>query len=126
MSTCNNTLPLLVCDGGSVNKIHPMKNQKQYRVSSSHHLDNKKAMEVIGQKRGQLTLAENQTDPGNDKCATNVGGPGDNNTAKEFNGRMIAERDRAHLKSGVDKKHGSYERYLARKRGWNMVNLECK
>ena len=26
---------------------------------------------------------------------------------------------------GLDKKHGSYERYLARKRGWNLLNQRC-
>jgi len=125
MSTCNNAEPISVCHGDSVEKKHPMKNQKQYRISSSHHLDNKKAVAIIGTQKGIFTLAENQTDPGNDKCATNVGGPGDKNTAREMNGRMISERSRAHLSSGVDKKHGSYARYLARKRGWNIVNLEC-
>ena len=26
---------------------------------------------------------------------------------------------------GLDKKHGNYDRYLARKRGWNIIQQNC-
>jgi len=122
MSVCNNLFPLLVCPNAST-KTHPMKNQKQYMISSSHYLDLKKSLTVIGPS-GNIMRAQNQNEPtDNNKCVSNIGGPGDNTPALETRGLVRAMRKNDN--AGVDRKHGSYERYLARKRGWNIVQLEC-
>jgi hypothetical protein len=122
MSVCNNLFPLLVCPNAST-KTHPMKNQKQYRISSSHYLDLKKSLTVIGPS-GNIMRAQNQNEPtDNNKCVSNIGGPGDNTPALQTRGLVRAMRKNDN--AGVDRKHGSYERYLARKRGWNIVQLEC-
>jgi len=121
MSICNNSFPLLVCPNSS-NIKDPNENQKQYRTSSSHYLDNKKALTVIGPS-GNIIRAQNQSVPTNNKCVSNIGGPGDNIPALETRGLVRAARKNDN--SGVDRKHGSYERYLARKRGWNIAQLEC-
>lgn len=60
---------------------------------------------------------------------TNVGGPGDQTasvpirtgTARGIKARTIVQPHQ----TGVDVKHGSYERYLARKRGINMRCQNC-
>ena len=60
---------------------------------------------------------------------TNVGGPGDQTasvpirtgTARGIKARTIVQP----RQTGVDVKHGSYERYLARKRGINMRCQNC-
>ena len=60
---------------------------------------------------------------------TNVGGPGDQTasvpirtgTASGIKARLIVQPHQ----TGVDVKHGSYERYLARKRGVNMRCQNC-
>ena len=60
---------------------------------------------------------------------TNVGGPGDavasipiiTHSAKGNKARTIVQP----RQTGVDVKHGSYERYLARKRGVNMRCQNC-
>ena len=60
---------------------------------------------------------------------TNVGGPGDQTasvpirtgTASGIKARTIVQPHQ----TGVDTKHGSYERYLARKRGANMRCQNC-
>jgi hypothetical protein len=122
MSICNNSFPLLVCPNPN-NVTHPMTNQKQYRISASHYLDLKKSLTVIGPS-GNIMRAQNQNVPtDNNKCVSNIGGPGDNTPALETRGLVRAARKNDN--AGVDRKHGSYERYLARKRGWNIVQLEC-
>ncbi len=68
---------------------------RKERLSSSLALSNKKAMtvsKIVGQGA-------------NVKCLTKIGGPGDLWSSKQKS------------KYGVDKKHGSYDRYLARKVG---------
>ena len=60
---------------------------------------------------------------------TNVGGPGDQTasvpirtgTASGIKARLIVQPNQ----TGVDVKHNSYERYLARKRGVNMRCQNC-
>ena len=60
---------------------------------------------------------------------TNVGGPGDQtasvpiitHSASGSKARLIVQPHQ----TGVDVKHGSYERYLARKRGANMRCQNC-
>ena len=64
-------------------------------------------------------------------CPTNVGGPGDNVASQNttccvsvgFN-RAVKNRLRGN-ETGVDQKHGSYERYLLRKKGWVLKNQTC-
>ena len=122
MSVCNDKFPLLVCPNAST-KTDPRENQKQYMISSSHYLDLKKSLTVIGPS-GNIMRAQNQEAPtDNNKCVSNIGGPGDNTPALETRGLVRAARKNDN--AGVDRKHGSYERYLARKRGWNIVQLEC-
>ncbi len=115
------SFPRLVCNGFTLTKKNPKTNQKQYSVSSSSYLDSKKALAVIGPS-GNMMLAQNQATPVG-KCVSHVGGPGDKIPALETYGLVRAAR--TNDKVGVDVKHGSYARYLARKRGWNIVKLEC-
>jgi hypothetical protein len=121
MSLCNNANPVLNCNGETATIKNPINNQKQFRMSSSAYLDNKKALTVIGPS-GNMMLAQGQNNPVK-KCVSNVGGPGDKTPALYKHGLLRAYRK--NNKEGVDRKHGSYERYLARKRGWNIVKLEC-
>jgi hypothetical protein len=123
MSLCNGMNPLLSCNGDTPIIKNPIKNQKQFRMSSSSYIDRKKALSVLGPS-GNLMLAQGQVNPtNNNKCVTKIGGPGDKVPAIEKRGfvRVIHGNSDA----GVDRKHGSYERYLARKRGWNIVQLQC-
>ena len=121
MSLCNDANPILTCNGETVAVKNPKNNQKQFRISSSAYLDNKKALTVLGPS-GNMMLSQGQNNPVN-KCVSNVGGPGDKVPALHTHGLLRAYRK--NNKEGVDRKHGSYERYLARKRGWNIVKLEC-
>ena len=68
---------------------------RKEKLSSSLALTNKKAM----------TVSKIVGEGANVKCLTKIGGPGDLWSSKEKS------------KYGVDKKHGSYDRYLARKVG---------
>ena len=68
---------------------------RKQRLSSSLALSNKKAM----------TVSKIVGEGANVKCLTKIGGPGDLWSSKQKS------------KYGVDKKHGSYDRYLARKVG---------
>lgn len=123
MSICNGTNPILRCNGVVAEIKNPKNNQKQFRISSSSYLDTKKALAVLGPS-GNLMLAQGQAAPtNNNKCVTQIGGPGDKVAAIETRGLVAV----AHVNSGkgVDRKHGSYDRYLARKRGWNIVKIHC-
>ena len=102
-------------------------NQKPIKsITSSSHLSSKKVFSVIcedGENQTQ-TVASNCP---NNKAISNVGGPG---TLIPVTGRkwntmvgLFGIRNQRRLLdtgSGLDKKHGSYERYLARKVGWNL------
>ena len=65
-----------------------------------------KAFTVIKEDAENQTQIVENTCP-NNKGISNVGGPG------TLNG------------SGLDKKHGSYDRYLARKVGWVLKRQHC-
>ena len=127
MSACNDRLPINTCNGNNIPLTHPKTNQKQYKMSASSYIDLKKSMTVISkQGSGNYTKAQNQKDlttTNGITCVSNVGGPGDAIPALEKRGLVVAARKDSN--AGVDRKHGSYARYLARKQGWNMVNLEC-
>ena len=123
MSLCNNTNPILRCNGDTPKIINPMKNQKQFRLTSSSYVDRKKALTVLGPS-GNLMLAQGQAAAtNNNKCVTQIGGPGDKVASIEKRGLVRVHHGNSN--AGVDRKHGSYERYLARKRGWNIVQLQC-
>lgn len=84
-------------------------------ITASSFISAKKAFTVIredGENQTQTQLPYQLILFGkecyNNKGISNVGGPG------TLNG------------SGLDKKHGSYERYLARKVGWNIKRQYCK
>lgn len=117
MFNCNGVFPISKCSGRDL-KTDPRKNQKQYRLSSSHHLENKVSLTVINNGK---SFAENQNNQDNASlCVTNVGGPGDYlSNMFRFNNKMYENN------SGLDKKHGNYSRYLARKKGWNLINQNC-
>jgi|TARA_B100000925_G_scaffold126521_1_gene94522 hypothetical protein len=102
-------------------------NEKQSKLSSSHHTQHKKILNVIRSNDG-----ENQTQTVNNNCPnnkqiSNVGGPGDRVQSiptvccfgtKQKN-RLIDRNP------GVDVKHNSYERYLARKKGYIFQQQIC-
>lgn len=89
------------------------KNEKKYKTSASTFTDLKKALVVTTTKaQGQMDAYDTTNGP------SNVGGPGDKTQSVHicckksgFLGRLQTN------KSGVDRKHGSYDRYLARKKG---------
>lgn len=117
MFNCNGVFPISKCSGGDI-KFNLRENQKQYRLSSSHNLENKVSLTVINNGKD---FAENQSNANNaPHCFTNVGGPGDYlSNMFRFNNKMYENS------SGLDKKHASYARYLARKKGWNLLNQNC-
>ena len=116
MSNCNSVNPISRCSGKDIKKDLTL-NQKEYKLSSSQHTDNKIAMAVINNGN---TVAQNQNTPDVNYCVTNVGGPGDNVSSLLVFNKKMPENSR-----GVDKKNGSYARYLARKRGWNTIKQMC-
>ena len=83
--------------------------------------------------------AENQTTKVNNDCPsnlqiTNTGGPGNkvskqsNNNVCMMSGNVNGLRNKRRLldtKQGIDKKHNSYDRYIARKKGWVLRNQLC-
>ena len=99
-------------------------------MTASSFLDEKKAFAVLGGLVREKE-AQGQNNADGNKCVTNVGGPGDkvHSVTKCCNtsGYKKNITNRIHGNdTGVDKKHGSYERYLARKRGWNIIQQNCK
>ena len=117
MSNCNSINPISSCFGRLTRRDLRL-NQKQYKLSSSQHQENKKALSVIN---NGLEYAENQNFFGTYiGCPTNVGGPGlKNSSLFRFNNKMLENT------KGLDKKHGSYSRYLLRKKGWNSIVKNC-
>jgi len=89
---------------------HPfgyMQNDKPKKsTDASSFIYSKKAFTVIKEDAENQTQITENTCP-NNKGISNVGGPG------TLNG------------SGLDKKHGSYDRYLARKVGWVLKRQHC-
>ena len=117
MSNCNSLNPISSCFG-RLTKRDLRLNQKQYKLSSSEHQENKKALSVIN---NGFEYAENQNVFGTFLgCPTNVGGPGLKHSSMfRFNNKMFEKT------KGLDKKHGSYTRYLLRKKGWNAIVRNC-
>jgi len=75
--------------------LNQQKINKQTNLSSSHFISNKKSL-VISKQVGQSA---------NPQKLSQCGGPGD----------LWSSKNKS--KYGVDKKHGSYDRYLSRKKG---------
>ena len=75
--------------------LNQKKIDKQTNLSSSHFISNKKSF-VISKQVGQSA---------NPQKLSQCGGPGD----------LWSSKNKS--KYGVDKKHGSYDRYLSRKKG---------
>jgi len=95
-------------------------NFKQSRTSASSFTLWKKSLMTVNAD----TLPSNLNPVPPNSSYSNTGGPGDNIksvpiiTSKKsgWRGRLVSQP----RQTGVDVKHGSYERYLARKRGHNM------
>jgi|UniRef100_A0A6C0IRL0 hypothetical protein len=117
---------------------HPFGNVpfvKPTNISSSHYTSSKKNLTVIKKDgENQTQIVENNCT--NNKGISNVGGPGDktqaiskNNTYLMSGVSGLSNKRRLLVSgSGVDKKHGSYNRYLARKVGWainKQHNMTC-
>ena len=114
------------CFGLKYPKRDPRLNEKKYKKKASSFTLNRKLIAVT------RNYAENQHTKANVNCPnnvdiTNVGGPGDSIHAKNehccikrgFKNRTVDKG------TGIDKKHNSYSRYLARKTGWVLRQQLC-
>ena len=121
------------CFGDIFKARDPRLNDKKYKQKASTITVNRKILAVTKEQ------AENQTTKTNNNCPsnlqiTNTGGPGNkthtestNNTFM-MNGNVNGLRNKRRLidtGKGIDKKHNSYDRYLARKKGWILRNQLC-
>jgi hypothetical protein len=103
------------------NVIGGINNSKNFRTSASSFTLLKKALTTV--QPIPNNLPSNLNSGGNGP--TNVGGPGDAVKSVPIITNMATSglKTRLNVKAtqtGVDVKHNSYERYLARKRGFNM------
>jgi len=117
-----------LCGCGGIGGIN---NSKNFRTSASSFTILKKSLTTfhpnISANPPKGTLGHNVNT--GTTSYTNVGGPGDatasvpirTGTASGIKARTIVQPHQ----TGVDVKHGSYERYLARKRGINMRCQGC-
>ena len=116
--------------GGGIGGIN---NSKNFRTYASSFTILKKSLTTF-QPNGVLppfngTLGKDVQTGIPSSSYTNVGGPGDQtasvpiitHSASGNKARLIVQPHQ----TGVDVKHGSYERYLARKRGVNMRCQNC-
>ena len=121
------------CFGDIFKPRDPRLNDKKYKQKSSTDTINRKILAVTKEQ------AENQTVKVNNNCAmnlqiSNIGGPG-NITEKQSNKKTFMSSGIVHglrnkrrlidTGKGIDKKHNSYDRYLARKTGWVLRNQLC-
>jgi len=108
--------------------IGGINNSKNFRTSASSFTILKKSLITVSAVALKSTLGKD-VHTGTPTSYTNVGGPGDmtasvpirTGTASGIKARTIVQPHQ----TGVDVKHGSYERYLARKRGINMRCQSC-
>jgi len=108
--------------------IGGINNSKNFRTSASSFTILKKSLITVSAVALKSTLGKD-VQTGTPTSYTNVGGPGDmtasvpirTGTASGIKARTIVQPHQ----TGVDVKHGSYERYLARKRGINMRCQSC-
>ena len=109
--------------------IGGINNSKNFRTSASSFTILKKSLTTVSSVRLKRTLGKDVKTGTPETSYTNVGGPGDatasvpirTGTASGIKARTIVQPHQ----TGVDVKHGSYERYLARKRGINMRCRSC-
>ena len=115
------------CHGSTVNIPDTRLNKKEFNLESSLHTEHKKILNVINSNDGQhQTVTINNNCPKN-KQISNVGGPGDFFQSVEpihYSSNKLANR-LVSRKTGVDEKHNSYERYLARKKGYVFQQQIC-
>ena len=112
--------------------IGGINNSKNFRTSASSFTILKKSLTTfnpISSSPAKSTIGKDAKTGTPLTSYTNVGGPGDGTasvpirtgTASGIKARTIVQPHQ----TGVDVKHGSYERYLARKRGINMRCQSC-
>tara|TARA_B110000211_G_scaffold102015_1_gene118708 strand:- start:2904 stop:3368 length:465 start_codon:yes stop_codon:yes gene_type:complete len=112
--------------------IGGINNSKNFRTSASSFTILKKSLTTfnpISSSPAKSTIGKDSKTGTPLTSYTNVGGPGDatasvpirTGTASGIKARTIVQPHQ----TGVDVKHGSYERYLARKRGINMRCQSC-
>ena len=109
------------------NVIGGINNSKNLRTSASSFTLLKKSLTTVQSIKNNLPSNLNAGTP--NTSYTNTGGPGDQvasvpiitHSASGYKGRLISQTHH----TGVDVKHNSYERYLARKRGFNMRCQNC-
>ena len=112
--------------------IGGINNSKNFRTSASSFTILKKSLTTfnpISSTPAKSTIGKDAKTGTPLTSYTNVGGPGDatasvpirTGTASGIKARTIVQPHQ----TGVDVKHGSYERYLARKRGINMRCQSC-
>ena len=118
------------CFGQLMSFRNPTLNSKPIRDSASGHTELLASLAVTKEK------ADDQNTPTNN-CPTNTGGPGDStssvckipmmtiglNRTKQL--RLVNNCQNNSSSCGVDNKHGSYHRYLLRKKGWVLRNQSC-
>jgi len=103
-----------------------MNSKPNKSIESSSYIHSKKSFTVTKNDAQNQTNIVSANCP-NNKGISNVGGPGDKIPAKNdkcctIKGNKGRVTDSG---SGVDKKHGSYDRYLARKTGWVLRRQYC-
>ena len=114
------------CGCGGIGGIN---NSKNFRTSASSFTILKKSLITVSRVYSKSTIGKDAKTGTPLTSYTNVGGPGDGTasvpirtgTASGIKARTIVQPHQ----TGVDVKHGSYERYLARKRGINMRCQSC-
>ena len=116
-----------------LNMIGGINNSKNFRTYGSSFTILKKSLTTFQPNISAFpvkgTLGQNVQTGTPITSYTNVGGPGDQiasvpirtGTASGIKARLIVQPSQ----TGVDVKHNSYERYLARKRGVNMRCQNC-
>tara|TARA_B100001029_G_C15000517_1_gene417771 strand:+ start:239 stop:562 length:324 start_codon:yes stop_codon:yes gene_type:complete len=107
-----------------------MNSKPKKSTSSSSYIFSKKSFTVTKNDAENQSIIVSNNCP-NNKGISNVGGPGNFTPAGYSDVTMIGlfgirkKRRTFDTGSGLDKKHGSYDRYLARKTGWVLRNQYC-
>jgi len=134
-----NTIPEFTTNSTTNNPTNSQKtvyggllNSRRIKQYASMHILAKGSLATVDRTSNKTTLGENIQDGTSDYDSgtsyTNVGGPGDQNKSVPLGITGFARGNKARIYSmpgrndGVDVKHGSYNRYLARKKG---IALRC-
>ena len=115
------------CHGTIVNIPDTRLNKKESKVSSSLHTQHKKILNVIRSNDGHDQRQTVNNNCPNNKQISNVGGPGDRikSVPPIYSSKNMLKNRLVDRKAGVDVKHNSYERYLARKKGYVFQQQIC-